>query len=170
MTILSNMWKKKLPYTLDDSQSQPPPGSRSDGWLFAGGWGWFFVVFPRYPCWRLPTNCQMGVSKNRGTQNGRFIMEHPIKMDDLGVPLFSETSESYSTWMIFCSICSIIPEHDSMIQLHQAVSKNILESLVTAINPVHLRTKDVSSYFSVSSWHPQTFCTQKMYFKFQNLP
>ena len=31
-------------------------------------------------------------------QNGWFVMENPIKMDDLGVPLFSETSKS----VFFC--------------------------------------------------------------------
>ena len=33
-----------------------------------------------------------GVSKNRGTSKWMIYKENPIKMDDLGVPLFSETS------------------------------------------------------------------------------
>ena len=33
----------------------------------------------------------LGVSKNRGTPKIEWFMEIPIKMDDLGVPLFSDT-------------------------------------------------------------------------------
>ena len=33
----------------------------------------------------------MGVSKNGGTPKWMVIMENPIKIDDLGVPLFLET-------------------------------------------------------------------------------
>ena len=40
--------------------------------------------------WRF--SMYMGVSKNRGTPKWMVYKETPIKMDDLGVPLFSETS------------------------------------------------------------------------------
>ena len=46
-------------------------------------WIWDIRVFPK-----------IGVP-----QNGWFIMENPIKMDDLGVPLFSETSIYTYTYM-----------------------------------------------------------------------
>ena len=41
-------------------------------------------IVSRYGIWVFP--------KIVVPQNGWFVMENPIKMDDLGIPLFSETS------------------------------------------------------------------------------
>ena len=47
---------------------------------------------PQFVTNKLLYHMNMGVSKNSGTPKWiNFIMENPIKMDDLGVPIFLET-------------------------------------------------------------------------------
>ena len=52
-----------------------------------GNAGDYFVYIWVFPKIRVP-------------QNGWFILKNPIKMDDLGVPLFSETSISSHAGMV----------------------------------------------------------------------
>ena len=52
----------------------------------------------------------MGVSKNRGTPKWMIYMEIPIKMDDLGVPPFSETP----IWVDHFSLLQIFRFSDSL--------------------------------------------------------
>ena len=72
----------------DQLDRQKKPG----GLIWGVGWPWISST---------DIYIYMGDAINGGTPIAeRFIMEHPLKMDDLGVPLFQETS-----------ICSMILDH-----------------------------------------------------------
>ena len=71
-------------------------------------------------------NLDMGVSQNRGTPKWMVkAMENPIKMDDLGVPLFSETPISHVPPLWFRIVLSQhIPWTGSMARLHRNTCMN----------------------------------------------
>ena len=62
---------------------------------YVSSYSYFTIIFHIFPIWVFP--------KIWVPQNGLSIMENPIKMDDLGVPLFSETSISFPISLFFCS-------------------------------------------------------------------
>ena len=89
---------------------------RYAGFLQFWGEAWEFVA--DLPANGVVSYCfflvpYLGVSKNRGTPKWMVkIMENPIKVDDLGVPLFSETPISLRRLnfpfccLFFFSMCS----------------------------------------------------------------
>ena len=84
-------------------------------------WKQYVICFWPHLFWGSVSICYMGVSKNRGTPKWMVkIMENPIKMDDLGVPLFLETS----TWI--WGLCKYDSGYYLPPQLHCLVSGQIM--------------------------------------------
>ena len=96
------------------------PRVRTD-WAAPSHWPWFgrdlalqkSEAVTRTKIWWFP---KIGVP-----QNGWFIMENPIKMDDLGVPLFSETSIS---WL---NVCTVLKQHKFEYESHLCNFFTIIE-------------------------------------------
>ena len=83
-----------------------------------------------------------GVSKNRGTPKWMVYNGNPIKMDDLGVPLFSETSK--------CSFCHF-----------QSRSVSPLPGWCRAVEPPSLNVAKLTTKHSPVAWKPPQLIRDK---------